>query len=73
METVKHSGLYYDHDLAGKGIGPSRVTADNAGEIMQNCSRAFMTLTEERSVSLAKDFFSMLIHREDAPKRADDA
>jgi hypothetical protein len=37
IETVKHSGLYHD-DLASKGIGPSRNTAENAGEIMQKCS-----------------------------------
>jgi len=70
IETVKHSGLYHDDGLAEKGIGPSRITADNAGEIMQKCSRAFMTLTDERSVSLAKTFFSIILHKEDAPKRS---
>jgi hypothetical protein len=68
IETVKHSGLYDDDGLAERGIGPSRIIADNAGEIMQKCSRAFMTLMDERSVSLAKDFFSILIHRKDVPK-----
>jgi AbiV family abortive infection protein len=63
IETVKHSGLYHDDELAGKGIEPTKITEENATGIMQMCSRAFMTLMDERSVSLAKDFFSLLIHK----------
>jgi len=68
IETVKHSGLYHDEELASKGIGPARINAENASELMQKCSRAFMTLTDERNISLAKEFFSILIHKKDAPK-----
>ncbi|MBX5462878.1 MAG: hypothetical protein IRZ28_17545 [Steroidobacteraceae bacterium] len=54
--------------LTLKGIEPSRITAEHAGEIMQKCSRAFMTLTDERNIWLAKEFFSILIHNEHVPK-----
>jgi hypothetical protein len=63
IETVKHSGVYYDEVLANKGIEPSKITKANATEIMQLCSRAFMELTNDRNVSLAKSFFQILIDK----------
>jgi AbiV family abortive infection protein len=60
LQIVKHSGLYYDEDLAAKGIEPSKITADNADEMMRTCSRAFMALTDDKAVAIAADFFALI-------------
>jgi AbiV family abortive infection protein len=62
LQIVKHSGLYYDKDLAAKGIEPSKITRENADEMMRTCSRAFMALTDDKVIAIAADFFP-LIHR----------
>lgn len=60
MQHVKHSGLYYDEDFAGKGIEPSKIKAEHADEFMRKCSRAFMALTEPKTVGLAADIFMLI-------------
>ena len=60
IETIKWSGIYYDEELAAKGIEPSNITNDNATEIMQLCSKAFMRLSDDGNVAIAKVLFSML-------------
>lgn len=60
LQIIKHSGLYYDEDLVEKGIEPSKITAENADEIMRNCSRAFMILTDDRAVGIAGDLFPLM-------------
>lgn len=60
IQIIKHSGIYYDEEYVEKGIEPGKITADNATEMMQMCSRAFMVLTEPKSVGLAADLYPML-------------
>lgn len=60
LQTVKHSGLYYDEDLAAKGIEPSKITADDADGMMRTCSRAFMALTDNKAVAIAEVAFSLI-------------
>ena len=60
IEAVKWSGIYYDEELAAKGIEPSNVTAENATEVMQLCSKAFMRLADDGNVVIAKILFSTL-------------
>jgi hypothetical protein len=59
-QIVKHSGLQSDEDLAAKGIESSKITADNADDMMRTCSRAFMALTDDKVVANAADFFLLL-------------
>lgn len=66
IQVVKHSGIYYDEEFVKKGIKPSKITADNAEEMMRMCSRAFMVLAEPKSVGLAVDIYSLLGQK---PKR----
>lgn len=60
LQIVKHSGQYYDEDLAAKGIEPSKIKADHADEFMRNCSRAFMVLVDDKVVAIAADFFPLI-------------
>lgn len=60
IQIIKHSGIYYDEEFVQKGIEPGKITADNATEMMQMCSRAFMVLTEPKSVGLAADAYPLL-------------
>ena len=60
MEAVKWSGIYYDEESAAKGIEPSKITADNATELMQLCSKAFMQLADDGNIAIAKILFSTL-------------
>lgn len=60
LQIVKHSGQYYDEDLAAKGIKPSKIKMEHADEFMRNCSRAFMVLTDDKAVAIAADFFSLI-------------
>lgn len=68
IQVVKHSGIYYDEEFVRKGIAPSKITADNADELMRMCSRAFMILTEPKSVGLAADIYPTLAQK---PKSKD--
>lgn len=60
LQVVKHSGQYYDEDLAGKGIEPSKITSDDADELMRECSRASMVLTDDKAVGIASEFFPLM-------------
>jgi len=60
LQIVKHSGQYYDEDLAAKGIEPSKIKVEHADEFMRNCSRAFMVLTDDKAVAIAADFFPLI-------------
>ena len=60
LQVVKHSGLYYDEDLAAKGIEPSKIKAEDADGMMRTCSRAFMVLTDDKAVAIAADFFPLI-------------
>jgi hypothetical protein len=60
LQAVKHSGQYYDEDLAAKGIEPSKITAEYADEFMRKCSRAFMVITDDKAVGIASVFFSLI-------------
>jgi hypothetical protein len=55
IQIIKQSGIYYDEEYEPEGIEPGKITADNATEMMQMCSRAFMVLTETKSIGLAAD------------------
>lgn len=57
IQHVKHSGLYYDEELAAKGIQPSKITAENADGLMRDCSKAFMILTEPKCVGIAGELY----------------
>jgi AbiV family abortive infection protein len=60
IQIIKHSGIYYDEEYVQKGIEPRRITGENATEMMQMCSRAFMALTEPKSNGLAADIYPLL-------------
>lgn len=60
IEAVKWSGLYYDKDIASKGIEPSKITAENATELMQQCTRAFMLLPISGNIEIAKIAFGYI-------------
>jgi len=60
IQIIKHSGIYYDEEYVQKGIEPGKITGENATEMMQMCSRAFMVLTEAKSVGLAADVYPLL-------------
>jgi AbiV family abortive infection protein len=63
IQIVKHSGIYYDEEYAKKGIEPCKITAANATEMMQMCSRAFMILTESKSIGLAASIYPLLLKK----------
>lgn len=67
IQIIKHSGIYYDEEYVQKGIEPGKITGDNATEMMQMCSRAFMVLTEPKSVGLAADVYPLLERRPQKP------
>jgi AbiV family abortive infection protein len=60
IEAVKWSGIYYDEQIAEKGIEPSKITAENARELMENCSKAFMILADAGNIKLAALAFPMI-------------
>lgn len=60
LQVIKHSGQYYDEDLAAKGIEPLKITAEYADESMRKCSRAFMVLTDDKAVGIASEFFPLI-------------
>lgn len=61
LEIVKWSGLYYDEDLAAKGIEPAKITEGAAREIMGLCSRAFTLLGDEGNMNIAQAVFPSLL------------
>jgi AbiV family abortive infection protein len=60
IQIIKHSGIYYDEEFVQQGIEPGKITGDNATEMMRMCSRAFMVLTEPKSIGLAADVYPVL-------------
>ena len=60
LEVVKWSGMYYDDDLAKKGVEPSRMTAEYARSIMETVSRAFIAIADEGTLKLAAYAFPYL-------------
>lgn len=60
IQIIKHSGIYYDEEYVEKGIEPAEIKGENAIEMMQMCSRAFMVLTEAKSISLAAEVYPIL-------------
>jgi AbiV family abortive infection protein len=63
MQIVKHSGIYYDEEYVAKGIEPSNISATSADEMMRMCSRAFMVLTETKSIALGGDLYPLLTQK----------
>jgi AbiV family abortive infection protein len=64
IETVKWSGIYYDADLAAKGIEPSKIKRADAVGIMELCSRSFMLIGDDGNVAIAKYSFPMIYNTE---------
>lgn len=64
IEVVKWSGIYFDADLASKGIQPANIKKADALEMMQLCSRAFMLLGDDSNVEIAKYVFPMIYKTE---------
>ena len=60
-ENVKWSGLYYDPEIAAKGIEPSKVTEANAGEIIAMTFKAFECLQEKGSIYRGRYAFDAMI------------
>lgn len=60
-ENVKWSGLYYDPDVADKGIEPSKVTKENAEEIMSLTARAFEALMDDGNIYIARYMFPLVV------------
>lgn len=63
IQVIKHSGIYYDQEYVQKGLEPGKITDENATEMMHMCSRAFMVLTEPKSIGLAADIYPLLENR----------
>jgi AbiV family abortive infection protein len=57
IEYVKWSAIYYDTEMAAKGIEPSKITRDDTVGIMELCSRALMLLGDDANVYIAKYVF----------------
>jgi len=57
MELVKWSGMYYDENMAAKGIEPAKITGPNAASVMHDVSRAFMAIADDKAVAIGKAFF----------------
>jgi AbiV family abortive infection protein len=62
MEFVKWSGLYYDADMAAKGIEPANIKAQDAESTMMLVSRAFLAISDDKAVAVGKTFFG-ITHR----------
>ena len=60
IEAVKWSGLYYDDERAERGIEPAKITKENAVELMQECTRAFMLLAIDGNIKIARVAFAYI-------------
>jgi AbiV family abortive infection protein len=64
IEYVKWSAIYYDTEMAAKGIEPSKIKRDDTVGIMELCSRAFMLLGDDANVAIAKYAFPTIYETE---------
>lgn len=64
IEHVKWSAMYYDEELAAKGIEPSKIKREDVVETMELCSRSFMLLGDDGNVTIAKYAFPMIYETE---------
>jgi AbiV family abortive infection protein len=60
LDTVRHINTYYDDPMAAKGFDPTKITFDQAREVMGYTSRALTLVADEGNITIGKELFPII-------------